>query len=174
MGRRRLPPARPRAFHPQGRGLDAAAALSLSEPADRLFPPRPILAVSVAVFRDGRALLARRARAPWAGAFSLPGGVVEIGETLEAAALRELREEVGVAAEIAGFVGHVQPISREAGRVRAHYVIAVFAARWRGGEPCLSAEVDEIAWVDPQALGERKTTPELPALVARAAAIVGA
>ena len=146
----------------------------MSEPAERLFPARPILAVSTAVFRDGRVLLARRARAPWAGAFSLPGGVVEVGETLEAAAARELSEEVGVEVEFAGFVGHVQPISREAGRVRAHYVIVVLAARWRAGEPRLSAEVDEIAWVDPQALGERKTTPELPALVARAAAILGA
>jgi 8-oxo-dGTP diphosphatase len=145
----------------------------LSEPADRIFPPRPILAVSVAVFRDGAALLARRARAPWAGAFSLPGGVVELGERLEAAALRELREEVGVEAEIAGFVGHVQPISQQAGRVRAHYVIAVFVARWRSGEPGLSEEVDGIAWVNPYALGDRPTTPELPDLVARAAAMLG-
>lgn len=140
---------------------------------DRLFPARPILAVSTAVFRDGRVLLARRARAPWAGAFSLPGGVVEVGETLEAAAARELMEEVGVEAEIAGFVDHVQPISREGARVRAHYVIAVFAARWRRGEPRRSEEADEIAWVDPAALGDRLTTPELPRLLAGAAAIVG-
>jgi ADP-ribose pyrophosphatase YjhB (NUDIX family) len=118
-------------------------------------------------------LLARRARAPWAGAFSLPGGVVEVGETLEAAAARELMEEVGVEAEIAGFVDHVQPISHEGSRVRAHYVIAVFAARWRRGEPRRSEEVDEIAWVDPFALGDRLTTPELPRLLAAAAAIVG-
>jgi len=144
----------------------------LSEPAERLFPARPILAVSTAVFRDGRVLLARRARAPWAGAFSLPGGVVEVGETLEAAAARELSEEVGVEVEFAGFVGHVQPISREAGRVRAHYVIVVLAARWRAGEPRLSAEVDEIAWVDPHALGDRPTTPELPMLLVRAAEVV--
>ena len=77
-----LPAARPRALHPRRRRLDAAAAQSVSEADDRLFPPRPILAVSTAVFRDGRALIARRAQAPWRGAFSLPGGVVEIGETL--------------------------------------------------------------------------------------------
>ena len=145
----------------------------MSEPSDRLFPARPIVAVSTAVFRDGRVLLARRARAPWAGAFSLPGGVVEVGETLEAAAARELREEVGCEVEFAGFVGHVQPIAREGNRVRAHYVIVVLAARWRAGEPHTSAEVDEIAWADPRNLGDRPTTPELPALLSRAAAGLG-
>jgi 8-oxo-dGTP diphosphatase len=144
----------------------------VSEADDRLFPPRPILAVSTAVFRDGRALIARRAKAPWRGAFSLPGGVVEIGETLAAAAARELREEVGVEADIVGFVRHVEPIHREGDRVRAHFVIAVFAARWRSGEPGLSAEVDEIAWVDPRDLGNRMTTPELPEILVQAARLV--
>ncbi len=143
----------------------------MSKKDDRLFPPRPIPAVSTAVFRDGRALIARRAKAPWRGAFSLPGGAVEIGETLAAAAARELLEEVGMEADIAGFVQHVEPIHREGGRVRAHFIIAVFAARWRRGEPSLSAEVDEIAWVDPFDLGERETTPELREIVARAAEI---
>ncbi len=141
------------------------------EPADRLYPPRPILAVSTAVFRKGKVLISRRARAPWAGAFSLPGGVVEIGETLEQAAKRELREEVGVEADIEGFVRHVQPIQREGDRVRAHFVIAVLRGRWLSGEPRLSDEVDEIAWVDPLALGDRPTTPELPDILARAAAL---
>ena len=143
-----------------------------NEREDRLYPARPILAVSTAVFRDGRALLARRAQAPWRGAFSLPGGAVEIGETLEQAAARELAEEVGVEADYLGFVRHVEPIQREGERVRTHYVIVVLAARWRCGEPRLSAEVDEIAWVDPYDLGGRPTTPELPEIVARAAAIV--
>ncbi|MDE3177134.1 MAG: NUDIX hydrolase [Pseudomonadota bacterium] len=145
----------------------------MSEPSDRLFPARPIVAVSTAVFRDGRVLLARRARAPWAGAFSLPGGVVEVGETLEAAAARELREEVGCEVEFAGFVGHVQPIAREGGRVRSHYLIVVLAARWREGEPHTSDEVDAIAWADPRHLGDRPTTPELPALLGRAADLLG-
>ena len=61
---------------------------------DRLFPARPILAVSAAVFREGRVLIVRRARAPLLGHFSLPGGVVEVGETLAAALARELMEEV--------------------------------------------------------------------------------
>ena len=69
-----------------------------------------------------------------AGRFSLPGGVVEIGETLTEAALRELYEEVGVEAEIVGFNRHIEPIVREGGRVRAHFVIASFVGRWTRGE----------------------------------------
>ena len=137
---------------------------------DRLYPARPIVAVSTAVFRDGRALISRRARAPWRGAFSLPGGVVEVGETLLAAAARELAEEVGVVAQDFRFVRHVEPIHLEEGRVKAHFVICVFAARWLAGEPGLSDEVSENLWVDPHALGDRPTTPELPDIVARAAA----
>ncbi len=138
-------------------------------PADRLYPARPILAVSTAVFRDGRVLIARRARAPWAGAFSLPGGVVEVGETLVEAARRELIEEVGVEAEITGLVRHVEPIHREGGRVKAHFVIAVMKGRWLAGEPRLSDEVSEIAWIDPLDLADRPTTPELADILAQAA-----
>ena len=68
--------------------------------------PDPFLGASVAVFRDGRVLLAARGpAAPMEGLFSLPGGGVEPGETLAEAALRELREEIGVEAELIGFVG---------------------------------------------------------------------
>ena len=74
---------------------------------DRLFPARPILAVSAAVFREGRVLIVRRARAPLLGHFSLPGGVVEVGETMAAALARELMEEVSVEAEIIAFNRHV-------------------------------------------------------------------
>ena len=152
--------------------MDAATAVPLSDQDDRLYPVRPILAVSTAVFREGLVLIAQRAQAPWRGAYSLPGGVVEVGETLETAAARELYEEVGVEADITHFVEHVEPISRDGERVRAHFVIAVFAARWRRGEPRPSAEVDAVLWADPLAIDDLPTTPELPRIVAKAAALV--
>ena len=102
---------------------------------DRLFPARPILAVSAAVFRDGRALIIRRARAPLLGHFSLPGGGVEVGETLAAALARELLEEVQIEAEIIAFNRHVEAIFREGTRIQSHFVIASFVARWTRGEP---------------------------------------
>jgi 8-oxo-dGTP diphosphatase len=93
---------------------------------DRLFPPRPILTVSAAVFREGRALIVRRARAPLVGHFDLPGGVVEVGETLAALA-RELME-IGIA-EIIAFNRHVEAIFDEGSRIRTPFVIASFVAR---------------------------------------------
>jgi ADP-ribose pyrophosphatase YjhB (NUDIX family) len=128
---------------------------------DRLYPQRPILAVSVAVFREGRVLVGRRTRPPMAGRFSLPGGVVEIGETLHEAVARELDEEVGVKAGIIDFNRHVEPIVREAGRIRAHFVIASFVARWISGEARISKELDAVAWIEPEACGALLTTPEL-------------
>ena len=137
----------------------------MSEPEDRLYPARPIVAASVALVRDGRALIARRARAPLVGVYAFPGGGVELGETLRQAAARALHEETGLEAEDLAFLDHVEPIARDGERVRAHYVIAAFVARWRGGEPRPSPELDAFAWVDGDEVLAFRTTPELPRLV---------
>lgn len=143
-------------------------AMTASDP--RLYPARPVLAASVAVFRDGRVLIARRARAPMAGMWSLPGGGVEAGETMAQAALRELREEVGVEAEIVGFNTHVEAIDRDdEGRVRAHFVVASFVARWIAGEATTGPEASDVAWIDPLDPGGRATTRALPDVLAKAA-----
>ncbi len=138
---------------------------------DRLFPGRPVLAVSAAVFRDRRALIIRRARAPLLGHFSLPGGGVEVGETLAAALARELMEEVGIEAEIIAFNRHVEAIGHEGSRIRMHFVIASFVARWIRGEPRLSDEVDAVAWIDPAGPLPSPATPELGEVLTRAARI---
>jgi len=137
----------------------------------RLYPTRPILSASVAVFRDGRALVARRARAPLMGLYSLPGGGVELGETLSAAAGRELMEEVGVEARDYVFLEHLESIERDGEGVRRHFVIAVFVARWLRFEPRASLEAEAPLWVDPRALGELRTTPGLAPILARASAL---
>jgi 8-oxo-dGTP diphosphatase len=136
---------------------------------DRLFPARPILAVSAAVFRDVRVLIARRAREPMNGRFSLPGGVVELGETLEEAVKRELREEVGVEVDVIGFNRFVEPIEREGNRV--HFVIASFVARWRSGEASVSDEIDAVTWIDPDGSVPHPATPQLGEILASAARI---
>jgi 8-oxo-dGTP diphosphatase len=138
---------------------------------DRLFPAHPILAVSAAVFRQGRVLIIRRAHAPLLGHFSLPGGGVEVGETLAEALARELMEEVGIEAEIIAFNRHVEAIGREGNRIQLHFVIASFVARWTKGEPRLSEEVDAVEWLDPSGPLPSPTTPELNDVLARAARI---
>jgi 8-oxo-dGTP diphosphatase len=134
----------------------------------RTYPQRPYLGVSVAVFRAGRVLLARRTRPPFAGAFSLPGGLVEVGETLEGAALRELREEVQVDARIIGFNQFVESIDRDAGKIRHHYVIASFLGEWIAGESKPGPEAGEAVWVEPACLALLDCTPNITAVVAAA------
>lgn len=141
---------------------------------DRSYPARPILAVSTAVIREGCILLAQRANAPGAGLYSLPGGLVELGETLAEGAARELMEEVGVTAAPVGLCGHRDIIVRDAeGRVERHFVVVTYAARWLAGEGVVSPEAADIRWVTPDALHGLPTTDGLHEVVAAAYALIG-
>lgn len=141
----------------------------------RLYPDRPILAASVAILRGGRVLLAARGREPMRGVFTLPGGVVEAGETLADAARREVREETGLDLGDLVFVAHEEVVRRDpTGRIERHYVICVFAGRLGEGEPVPGEEAPELRWVDPAALDGLPTTPGLGAIIARAVALLGA
>ena len=129
----------------------------------------PILAASVAVFRDGRVLLASRTKTPLQNLFTLPGGKVEPGETLEEAALRELMEEVGVSARIIAFNENVELILRDdGGAVTRHFVIASFVARWVSGEAAAGPEAGAVLWVDPLDLKGLAVTPKLAHILRRA------
>jgi ADP-ribose pyrophosphatase YjhB (NUDIX family) len=135
----------------------------------RSYPERPFLAVSAAIVRAGQVLVVRRARAPANGLFSLPGGVVEIGETLIEALIREVREETSMAIEPVGLAGYREAITRDRdGRVERHFVILPFAARWLAGEPVLNEELSEARWLRPDALAGLPTTPGLAEIVATA------
>jgi 8-oxo-dGTP diphosphatase len=127
---------------------------------------RPQLAVSAAIFRDGKVLLVRRARPPARGLYSLPGGRVEFGEALHVALHREVREETGLKIEIVALAGwrEVLPSASSSG----HYVIMSFAARWVGNEPVLNEEHDDFKWLRPDEFGDLKLTSGLPELVAAA------
>lgn len=133
---------------------------------------RPVLAASIAVFRDGKVLLATRTKPPADRLWSLPGGKVEPGETLEQAALRELDEEVGVSARILGFNRHVEIFGRDAdGAVTHHFVVASFVGTWLQGEPQPGPEAGAVMWADPLRLGGLPTTRELADVLRRASRI---
>ncbi len=113
----------------------------------REYPARPIVGIGIAVLRPGAVLLARRGQPPNAGAWSLPGGAQELGETAEAAARRELREETGLAVGPLLLAATVDSIHRDPdGRVRYHYTIIDFCARWDTGEAVAGGDISETAW----------------------------
>jgi 8-oxo-dGTP diphosphatase len=135
----------------------------------RSYPERPFLAVSAAIVRAGQVLVVRRAREPADGLFSLPGGVVEIGETLTQALIREVREETSLAIEPVALAGFREAVTRDRdGRVERHFVILPFAARWLAGEIELNEELSEARWLHPTELTGLPTTPGLAEIVATA------
>ena len=106
--------------------------------------PAPVPAVGVVCLRGGSVLLIRRGTPPRQGEWSLPGGRIEPGERAMDAALRELREETGVEAEITGLIDVVDGLFPEAGR---HYVLIDYAARWLSGEPVAGDDAAEARFV---------------------------
>jgi 8-oxo-dGTP diphosphatase len=139
----------------------------------RSYPERPFLAVSAAIVRAGQVLVVRRARAPADGLFSLPGGVVEIGETLVQAVIREVAEETALTIEPVGLAGYREAIAHDRDeRVERHFVILPFAARWLAGEPVLNEELSEWRWLHPAELAGLPTTPGLAEIVASAFALL--
>lgn len=136
--------------------------------------PRPQLAVSAAIFRDSRLLLVRRAVEPARGFYSLPGGRVEFGESLEQAVGREVREETGLAIDVIGLAGFREVLPDPARGLGGHYVILSFAARWRAGEVTLNEELDDARWLDPGDFGGLKTTAGLTDVVHAAASLIAA
>lgn len=119
-------------------------------------PARPQLAVSAAIFRDGKVLLVRRSRSPAKGFYSLPGGRVEFGESLRGALHREVDEETGLKVDILGLAGWREVLPSAGGG--GHYLIMSFAARWMANEPRLNEELDDFKWLAPEAASGLKLT----------------
>lgn len=133
----------------------------------------PKAGVSTAVFRDGAVLLVRRAKAPLAGLWSLPGGHVEAGEPLRAAAARELTEETGVEAETLDLAGAVDVILRAPdGSLSRHYIVSTFAARWRRGEPVAASDTSDARFVPLAELASYPLTEGALAIIHRAARLI--
>ncbi len=140
----------------------------------RAYPDRPFLAVSAAIFRDGRLLVGKRARQPAQGLFTLPGGAVETGESLVEAVTREVREETSLEIQPVALAGYREILLRDkANRVERHFVVLCFAARYVSGDPVQNEELAELRWIDPAELAGMRTTPGLAEIVAQAVEKLG-
>ncbi len=138
-------------------------------PDPRTYPDRPYLAVSAAIIRDGRVLVTQRAQGPALGIWTMPGGMVEAGETLTDALKREILEETQITIEPVALAGHREVVTRDvAGKVSRHFVIMCFASRWIAGEPRLNEELSDARWLTPSELKGLKTTEGLAEIVAAA------
>lgn len=114
----------------------------------REYPDRPIVGVGVAVLRPGAALLVRRGNPPNIGAWSLPGGGQELGETAEQTARRELLEETGLQVgklHLAGLVDIITP-DHDTGRLRYHFTVIDYAALWLGDAARPGGDITDCVW----------------------------
>ena len=113
----------------------------------REFPEAPLVGVGGVVVDEGRVLLVRRGREPLKGQWSLPGGLLEIGESLTGGVVREVKEETGLTVEPLELIELLDRIHREGERVRYHYVIADYLCRVVSGELNAASDADEAQWV---------------------------
>ena len=113
----------------------------------REYPDNPLVGVGAVIVQDDRVLLIRRGQAPLLGEWSLPGGVLECGETLREATIREAREETGLVVETAEMLGVYERVIRgDDGRVRYHYVLIDFLCRLVSGELLAGSDATDVRW----------------------------
>src|ERR1700758_4424286 len=114
----------------------------------RDYPDRPIVGVGAVIVENGRALLVRRGSEPLKGEWSIPGGVLELGETLRQGAEREAKEETGLTVEAGEVLDVVDRIMLDrAKKIQYHYVLVDFLCRRVSGEPRPGADAMELRWI---------------------------
>ena len=134
----------------------------------REYPDRPIVGVGAVIVEDRKVVLIRRRYAPLAGEWSLPGGMVELGETLETAIAREMLEETSLVVEVGPVIEVFDRIMfDESRRVRYHFVLVDYLCRPVSGDLRASSDVDAAEWVDPADLVRYSLTAKATAVIER-------
>ena len=134
----------------------------------RQYPERPIVGVGAVIVNDGKVVLVKRKYEPLKGHWSLPGGMVEIGETLETALAREMLEETGLRVEVGPVIEVFDRIMRdEERRVRYHFVLIDYVCRPRGGTLAAGSDVADAVLVAPHDLPAYRLTPKANAVALR-------
>jgi 8-oxo-dGTP diphosphatase len=134
----------------------------------REFPDHPIVGVGGVVIHRGRVLLIRRGNEPLKGAWSIPGGLLELGEELAEGVRRELKEETGVDVEPLEILDVFDRIFRDGPRVRYHYVIVDYACRWKRGRLRPASDVLDARWVGREDLPEYHLSERATSVVQQA------
>ncbi len=135
----------------------------------REYPDHPLVGVAAIILREDAVLLVRRGREPSKGLWGLPGGLLELGESVEAAVRREVLEECGIEVEVGPLAAIFEPVEHDRdGRVRYHFVVLDYLARYLGGEVRAADDADEARWVRLDALDGLPMHPETRAIIDRA------
>jgi ADP-ribose pyrophosphatase YjhB (NUDIX family) len=135
----------------------------------RKYPDRPYVGVGAVIVAEGKVLLVKRKYDPLAGRWSLPGGGVEVGETLEESVAREMREETGLDIEVGPVIEVFDRILRdEDGRVRYHFVLVDYLCWPAGGTLQAGSDVADAVFVDPEGLISYELTAKATAVIERA------
>jgi 8-oxo-dGTP diphosphatase len=140
----------------------------------REYPDYPRVGVGAVVLDKGRVLLVRRGGQPSSGKWTLPGGLVELGETTAEAVRRELREECSIDIEIVDVAGVVERVVRDgAGRVQYHYVLVDFLAYAASDAICAGDDAAEAQWVAIDRVADLDVTDGLMDMIRRALSLAG-
>jgi 8-oxo-dGTP diphosphatase len=125
----------------------------------RAYPDRPVVGVGAVVLVDGRVVLVRRSHEPLKGEWNLPGGAVEVGETLREACAREVNEETGLIVQVGSVVDVVDRIMVDAaGAVEYHFVLVDYVCRPTGGALRCGTDASDVTLADPAALHQYRLT----------------
>ena len=133
-----------------------------------MYPESPVAGVGVVVFKEGRILLIKRGKEPNKGKWSIPGGGIELGETIYDAARRETREECSIEIEIERVLDTADNIIRDGeGRIKYHYTIIDLISRYKGGEIKAQSDAEECGWFTTEEAAGLDMTPMLRAMLER-------
>ena len=135
----------------------------------REYPVRPVVGVGGVVISEGRALLVRRGGPPLAGEWSIPGGMLETGETLFEGVRRELVEETGIEVRVVELIEVFERISLDAaGKTKYHFVVLDYLCEADAGEARAGSDVTDVAWAQPDELGKYQLTETVTRVIEKA------
>lgn len=139
---------------------------------NRDYPDRPFVGVGAVIWKNDKVLLVRRGKAPRLDEWSIPGGAQHIGETLESAVMREVKEEADLSVNIASLIDVVDGIILDdAGKVKNHYTLVDYSVTWKSGEARALDDVAEVRWVQLDELDEYDLWEETLRIIQKSAAM---